>query len=285
MCIRDSVYISEGRMHEVNIARTLKIPPESIVVVDRGCVNYELFYYWTKQRVWFVTRLKHNAKYRVIKRLPVPARGNVLRDEYIEFTGYYSCRKCPIVLRRVVVWDEENEREVVLLTNNFKFSARTIGEIYRERWQIEIFFKELKQHLKIKTFVGTSANAIHIQIWTALITMLLLKYLKYLSKYDWSLSNLIALLRWNLFTYRDLWNWLNDPFGEPPKVPKPVQLPLPFLDSKNEVSRKFPLRRARFSRLLKSKILALSLTSKSAGTLPVGSISSGCSANPKIFRL
>ena len=200
------VYISEGKKHEVNVARTLKIPPGSVIVVDRGCVDYELFYYWTKQGVWFVTRLKANAKYRVIKRLPVPTGGNVLRDEVIEFTGYNSRRKCPVMLRRVVVRDEENEREVVLLSNNFKFSARTIGEIYRERWQIEIFFKELKQHLKIKTFVGTSANAIHIQIWTALIAMLLLKYLKYLSKYNWSLSNLIALIRWNLFTYRDLWS-------------------------------------------------------------------------------
>lgn len=236
------VYISEGKKHEVNVARTLKIPPGSVIVVDRGCVDYELFYYWTKQGVWFVTRLKANAKYRVIKRLPVPTGGNVLRDEVIEFTGYNSRRKCPVMLRRVVVRDEENEREVVLLSNNFKFSARTIGEIYRERWQIEIFFKELKQHLKIKTFVGTSANAIHIQIWTALIAMLLLKYLKYLSKYNWSLSNLIALIRWNLFTYRDLWSWLNDPFEEPPKQAQPVQLKLPFLDSTNEVSKEIPLR-------------------------------------------
>ena len=92
-----------------------------------------------------------------------------------------------------------------LLTNHLEFAASTIAAIYRERWQIELFFKALKQNLKIKTFVGTSANAVRIQIWTALIAMLLLKILQLQSTFGWALSNLVALLRWNLFSYRDLW--------------------------------------------------------------------------------
>ena len=118
-----------------------------------------------------------------------------------------------------MVWDEENEREIVLLTNHLEFGATTIAAIYKERWQIELFFKALKQNLKVKTFVGTSENALRIQIWTALIAMLLLKWLHHLSKAGWSLSNLAAMLRLNLFTYRDLIEWLNDPLGTPPWSP------------------------------------------------------------------
>ena len=134
-------------------------------------------------------------------------------------------------MRRVVVWDKEQNRQIVLLTNHMKFGATTISAIYKDRWQIELFFKALKQNLKVKTFVGTSENALYIQIWTALIAMLLIKYLQFKSRINWSLSNLVALLRWNLFTYRNLWEWLDDPFQVPPPEPEPVQkqLPLRFL--------------------------------------------------------
>ena len=127
-----------------------------------------------------------------------------------------------------MVWDEENEREIVLLTNHHDFGATTIADIYKERWQIELFFKALKQNLKVKSFVGTSENALRIQIWTALIAMLLLKWLHHLSKASWSLSNLASMLRLNLFTYRDLRDWLDDPFNTPPLTPFPKQLELPL---------------------------------------------------------
>ena len=113
-------------------------------------------------------------------------------------------------------------------TNHFEFAASTIGAIYKDRWQIELFFKALKQNLKVKTFVGTSENALYIQIWTALIAMLLVKFLKFKATLNWSLSNLVAFLRWNLFTYRDLWDWLNRPEDTPPLEPPPRQLPLPM---------------------------------------------------------
>jgi len=146
----------------------------------------------------------------------------------IQFTGFYAQRNCSHTLRRVVVWDRVKDREIVLLTNHLAFGATTISAIYKDRWQIELFFKALKQNLKVKTFVGTTENALYIQIWTALIAMLLIKYLQFKSRFGWSLSNLVAFLRWNLFTYRDLWEWINHPFDVVPLVPKLVQIPLPF---------------------------------------------------------
>ena len=134
----------------------------------------------------------------------------------------------PDLLRRIVVWDADNEREIVLLTNLLEFGATTIAAIYKERWQIELFFKALKQNLTVKTFVGTSENALRIQIWTALIALLLLKWLHHLSKANWSLSNLASMLRLNLFTYRELTHWLDNPMGTPPLVPAAEQLTLAF---------------------------------------------------------
>ena len=121
-------------------------------------------------------------------------------------------------LRRIEVWNEEQQETLVFLTNHLRFGATTVAAIYRDRWQIELFFKALKQSLRVKTFVGTSANALKTQIWTALIAMLLLKYLQLRSRYGWSLSNLVALLRQQLFVYRHLWSWLDCRFQAPPRL-------------------------------------------------------------------
>lgn len=219
-------YISNGKKHDVTIARKVPLTPGSIVTMDRGYNDYRLFASWTENRIYFVTRLKDNADYTVVEYNSIPITGNVLSDELIQFKGCNAQKNCPHVLRRVVVWDSENEREIVLLTNHLKFGANTISAIYKDRWQIELFFKALKQNLKIKTFVGTSENALHIQIWTALIAMLLIKYLQFKSRFAWSLSNLVAFLRWNLFTYRDLWQWIDQPFDVKPLGPTPVQYTL-----------------------------------------------------------
>src|SRR5208282_6932700 len=129
-------------------------------------------------------------------------------------------------LRCVTVWLEDKQEELELLTNHFGLAASTIAAIYKERWQIELFFKLLKQQLKIKTFVGTSANAVRIQIWTALIAVLVLRYLQFRSRFRWALSNLVALLRWSLFTYRNLWEWLDRPFDTPPLPAAQMELNL-----------------------------------------------------------
>ena len=200
----DFVHITEARMHDRKGAHLLKLVPGSIVAIDRGYNDYSLFAQWTKEGVYFVTRLKDNAQFEVVEERPLPKRRPILSDQIILLTGYKAREKCPYKLRRIVVWDQENEREIVLLTNHLEFGSTTIASIYKERWQIEIFFKTLKQQLKVKTFIGTCENALRIQIWTALIALLLLKYLHYLSKAGWSLSHLACMLRLNLFTYRDL---------------------------------------------------------------------------------
>lgn len=218
--------MTAGNVHEVNIAHTLKFPKGSILAIDRGYVDYQQFARWTEAGIFFVTREKDNAAYRVVEKRPVPENRNIIKDQLIEVTGYYSAKKCPYLLRRIEAWDETNERLIVLWTNHLEFGATTIASIYKDRWQIEIFFKTIKQNLKIKTFVGTSPNALLIQIWTALIAILVLKYLKFRSTLGWSLSNLVAMLRYNLFTYRDLWAWLDNPFETPPIVPSAEQLVL-----------------------------------------------------------
>jgi hypothetical protein len=221
-------HITEGSVHELNVAKDLSFPKGSIVAIDRGYADYLLFARWTQEGVYFVTRQKGNADYTVVEGRAVPENRNILQDDLIKFNGYYAQKRYPLPLRRIELWDEEKRERVVFLTNHLTFGATTIAAIYKDRWQIEIFFKTIKQNLKIKTFVGTSRNALMIQIWTALVAILLLKYLKFRSNFVWSISNLVAMLRYNLFTYRDLWVWIDSPFEIPPLVPLGKQLALEF---------------------------------------------------------
>jgi hypothetical protein len=135
-------HITEGAVHEVNVARRLVLAKGSIVVIDRGYADYALFSRWTREEVYFVTRLKGNAAYRVVSERLVPANRNILRDQAIELTGFYSRRKCPHVLRRIEVWDKDTEQVIVLLSNHHEFGATTIASTYKDRWQIETFFQD-----------------------------------------------------------------------------------------------------------------------------------------------
>jgi len=221
-------HISEGRRHDGTIARKVALAPGSGVAMDRGYNDHRLFAYWTDTGIFFVTRLKENVDYAVIEDRVVPKRSNILADQLIQFTGFYAQKHCPYHLRRVMLWDTVKEREIVLLTNHLDFGATTLSAIYKDRWQIELFFKALKQNLKVKTFVGITENALCIKIWAALIAILLIKYLQFKSRFAWSVSNLVTFLRWNLFTYRDLWEWINHPFDVLLLVLKLVQITLPF---------------------------------------------------------
>ena len=208
-------HLSEGCQHEMTLARGLCLARGSVVAMDRAYVDYRLFQNWTERGIYFVTRLKRQANYWAVQRRRVRKDSLIRRDELIELTPLAAGRVCRVLLRRIEVWVPDKQETLVLVTNQLHWSAQTIAAIYKERWQIELFFKALKQYLKIKSFVGTSANAVHIQIWTALIAMLLVKYLQLRAKIAWALSNLVALLRWNLFTYRDLWRWIDAPFDTP----------------------------------------------------------------------
>ena len=225
-CLPCWALITDGDTNDVRIAQKLEFAPGTIVVIDRGYLDYALYERWTDCGVYFVTRPRTNMLYKVTERRPVPTRGNVTRDETIKLTSEHARKRCSSLLRQVTVWDAEHDRELVFLTNIFHLAASTIGAIYKDRWQIELFFKAFKQNLKIKTFVGTSENAVNVQIWTALIAMLLLKFLWLKSTWAWSLSNLAAMLRFNLLSYRDLWAWLDEPFKIPIVVPDGQQLAL-----------------------------------------------------------
>ena len=219
-------HITDGKAGDVTVAKTLDFPRGSIVALDRGYVDYHLFTRWTRQGVFFVTRLKANADIARLESRRVPNRGNVRTDEIVRLQPFVAGRPDLEDLRCITVWLEDQQEELVLLTNHFTLAASTIAAIYKERWQIELFFKLLKQQLKIKTFVGTSANAVRIQIWTALIAVLVVRYLQFKSSFRWAVSNLVALLRWNLFSYRHLWEWLNRPFDTPPESSIGFQLTL-----------------------------------------------------------
>lgn len=220
--------ITEGNVHDVKVAWRIPFPAGTVVVDDRGYNDYRLFAYWTDSGVFFVTRMKDNAQFEVVEEHPVPRNRNILKDQVIRLTGAGAQDKCPHLLRRVETVREDTGETLVFLTNHHGLGASTVAAIYKDRWQVELFFKALKQNLKIKTFVGTSANAVKIQIWTALIGMLLLRYLQLISRFGWSLSNLVALLRMNLFTHRDLRAWLNQPFVPPPDPVTQPQAALAF---------------------------------------------------------
>lgn len=218
--------ITEGRVHEIQVARKLSFQRGTMLVFDRGYTDYGWFQRLTEEGVHFVTRLKDNAAYVVVEERE-PVGDGVVSDEILVLEKQAGSEEAPF-LRRVRYWDASTQRELVFLTNQLDLAAVTVAAIYKQRWQIELLFKALKQNLRIKTFVGTTANALKTQIWTALIALLAVKFLQLQAKFPWSLSRLVALLRQQLFVYRDLWLWLEKPF-EPPipiQVEDSPQLPL-----------------------------------------------------------
>ena len=210
--------VTEGKTSEIKVARTLRFTPGTILAIDRGYIDYAWFRELTQEEVYFVTRMKGNSVYEVKDELKVPQNSNVVRDQIIYFPRLRRAGEEPVLFRRVEIWDADKQEAIMFLSNLLKFGATTIAAIYKGRWQVELFFKALKQTLKIKTFVGTSTNAVRTQVWTALIAMLVLKYLQLKSQFPWSLSTLAALLRQQLFFYRDLWVWLDNPFQSPPAL-------------------------------------------------------------------
>jgi len=217
------VNITDGKTADNRGAYDIPLLKGSVIVTDRFYNDFSLLNVWDSSGVWFVVRHKENLQYRSIteNELPEGRHEHVLKDEIIQLTGPKSSKLYPGKLRRVAVWDAENEQTIELITNQLRWTANTIGELYKARWQVEIFFREIKQLLHIKSFIGTSENAVMIQIWTALITILILKALKAMAKHRWYLSNLVGFIRLNLFVKIDLQHWLDQPFQPdhpPPKV-------------------------------------------------------------------
>ena len=214
------VNITDGKCGDNRGALDIPVSPHSVVVADRGYCDFSLLDYWDSRNVFFVVRHRDNLLYSQIEErlLPETRAQNVLIDEIIELTGEQTKKKYTKPLRRIAIWNDKHGYVVQLLTNNFKLSASTIAQLYKARWMIEIFFRNIKQLLKIKSFIGTSRNAVETQIWTALSTMLLLCLLKHIAKYKWGLANLVVSLRLNTFTKIELKKWLNEPFTPPPEL-------------------------------------------------------------------
>lgn len=201
--------ISNANKSDVKVAKAININPGSIVVMDKAYNDYKLFSDWTNNGVFFVTRLKENTVYEVINEQTPNKDENILKDEVILLTEQ---KKCPYRLRVINYYDKEKDRTFTFLTNNMELPALTIADIYKDRWEIELFFKLIKQNLKIKTFVGTTPNALETQIWTAMTALLLTKWVHYLSKAKWSFANLFTMLRMSLFVHKDLMLWIHNPF-------------------------------------------------------------------------
>jgi len=194
------VTVSNARDHEVSEGRKVNLPKGSIVAFDRGYADYSWFQELTNKGVFFVSRLKSNASFRVVERRNVTNKNSgVTCDQTIEFTGTVTSNRCPSRLRRVGFKDSDTGKRYVFLTNHFDLSATTIAAIYKARWKIELFFKWIKQNLKIKSFMGTSKNAVLTQIWIALCVYLLIAYMKFSSKSKRSMMQILRLLETNLF--------------------------------------------------------------------------------------
>lgn len=215
--IPEFVTVTEAKHHEVKELPKLNLKAGDVVVFDRGYTDFRQFAKYCEETIYFVTRLKKNADYRVVQRRDVSKYETISSDQIIEMKGFYTSKKCPVRLRRIRVKDPETGTYIVLLTNQMKWAPTTVAAVYKERWQIEIFFKTMKQNLKIKSFLGTSKNAILSQIWVAMIAYLLLSYMKFISMYKWTINRLTAVLPTLLFSKRNLWEWLNYPFDKPPE--------------------------------------------------------------------
>ena len=198
------ITVTDGKSHDITAARTMDLPQGSIIVVDKGYNDYAWYKQLSDKGIFFVTRLKTNAKYRVVERRDGFKSKGITSDQIIEFSGAQTAKKCPVRLRRIGYRDEETGKHYVFLTNNMALAAKTIADLYKARWQVELFFKWIKQNLKIKSFVGTSKNAVLTQIWIAMCAYLLLAFLKFQSKLGQSMQQILRVLQLNLFEKWDL---------------------------------------------------------------------------------
>ena len=207
--------ISNAREHESKALPNIPLSTGDIVAFDRGYNNYGYFAELCGRKIYFVTRMKSNATYTVIQKNCSNNNCRIISDEIIELNGFYALKECPYYLRRIVSFDPDTERTIEILTNHLKWSATTIAGIYKDRWQIELFFKAVKQNLKVKRFYGTSRNAVYTQIWIALISYLLFCILKFMTKSSRTFTCFISVFPTVAFQRRSLYEW----FSESPPIP------------------------------------------------------------------
>lgn len=220
--------VANGKDNDNKALPLIPLEKGDVAIFDMGYIDFSWFKSLDDKGIIFVTRMKKNAVYSVIEQRDVSRFKYILSDQIIKMTGYQTKDKCTNLLRRVRSKDPDTGKSIDILTNNFTWSAKTISKIYKERWQIELFFKAIKQQLKVKSFVGTSKNALLSQLWVALTAYLMLSYLKFKSKFGWSLYTLCSILPINLFARRDIWDWFSAPFHDKGNAPPDISQQLQF---------------------------------------------------------
>lgn len=198
--------ITEGRISENEQARTFDVPRGSVVIFDRGYNNYRWHKALTDKGIYWVTRIRGNAKYKVLERRDTSDNPAITSDQIIKYSSTQRDSEQLHPIRRIGYRDPETNQRYVFITNHFEWSAQTIADIYKQRWQVELFFKWIKQNLKIKTFLGNSKNAVLTQVLAALCIYLLIAFMKFQSRMTISMQQISRLLQTNLFSKRELYS-------------------------------------------------------------------------------
>ena len=193
------IHVSEGKLHDVNVLDLLVPEPGAFYVMDRGYLDYERLYQLNQASAFFVIRAKSNLQFRRVYSHPVDKRTGLRCDQTVMLTGFYPVQRYPDKLRRIKYYDAVTDKQFVFLTNNFKLPALTITELYRYRWQVELFFKWIKQHLRIKSFFGTSENAVKTQVWIAVSVYVLVAIIKKRLNIKASLYSILQILSLTIF--------------------------------------------------------------------------------------
>lgn len=216
------VRLTKGSQHDHTFLKHLQLPEGSYVVMDKGYTDYLQYAQWTQQGVFYITRMRENARYQSTEELDLPEDKDfcVLKDEKVVLSYTVNGQHYQLENRRIAFWDDINETLLVFMTNNMELEAATIAAIYKYRWQIELLFKKLKQNFPLKYFLGDNQNAIERQIWSALICLLLMEVVRKQLKRRWAFSNMVSLVRFHLMSYVHLTNFLNNPDQELIKVAK-----------------------------------------------------------------
>ncbi|UII25392.1 IS4 family transposase [Fulvivirga maritima] len=223
------VRLTKGSQHDHTFLKQLQLPEGSYVVMDKGYIDYRQYAQWSHQGIFYITRMKENARYQSIDELELPEDKDfcVLKDEKVVISFKTDGQVQELQNRRIAYYDDLNNKLLVFMTNNMELEAATIAAIYKYRWQIELLFKKLKQNFPLKYFLGDNQNAIEIQIWSALICLLLMEVVRKQIKKRWAFSNMVSLVRFHLMAYVHLTRFLNNPDLELQKtIYKTNQYPL-----------------------------------------------------------
>ena len=216
--------ITDGKVHETKAAKSVPIPKGSYLAIDRGYHDFDQYNMYINNNIRFVTRMKTNAKYQVTKTNKTDIDSPVVSDEIIEFTGYYTHQKCPHPFRKICYFDQVQNKQIIFLTNDLENTAQVIADIYKSRWDIELFFKTIKQNLKIKRFFGTTRNAVLTQVWIAMIAYLMISFYKFLHKTRLSIQQLFRIIQVNIFERKPLNDLIQHNIYKPPGLKNELQI-------------------------------------------------------------